>query len=303
MGLRFIVTGCRGQLGRCLVRSLEARVSDRLERALSHAEFDLDDPGAVDRLFDDLRGNPPDVMVNAAAFTAVDRCESEHALAWRVNAEAPGHLARLCRENGVRLVHVSTDYVFDGQARSPYGEDSKTAPRSAYGRSKLEGERRVLASAGEVLVVRTSWVYGPGRNFLGSVLAQAQSRRDAADATPLRVVDDQRGIPTYAADLSEGILALLEKGATGLVHLRNQADPNGVSWWTLARAVLDMSECEDVAIEAIQTAALDLPAERPMYSVLDCSRAARLGVELRPWREAVADFLASPDAAVMRGSA
>ena len=192
MGMRFIVTGSRGQLGRCLVRSLEGRGTGHLTRALSRTELDLEDGGAIARIFEGISGGPPDVLVNAAAFTAVDRCESEMARAWKLNAEVPGALAQACLDVGVQMVHVSTDYVFDGEARRPYAETAAVAPRSAYGRSKLEGERRVLDTCADFLVVRTSWVYGPGRNFLGSILGQAEKRQSGLVRDPLRVVDDQR---------------------------------------------------------------------------------------------------------------
>ena len=302
MGMRFIVTGSRGQLGRCLVRSLEGRGTGHLTRALSRTELDLEDSGAIARIFEGISGGPPDVLVNAAAFTAVDRCESEMARAWKLNAEVPGALAQACLDVGVQMVHVSTDYVFDGEARRPYAETAAVAPRSAYGRSKLEGERRVLDTCADFLVVRTSWVYGPGRNFLGSILGQAEKRQSGLVRDPLRVVDDQRGIPTYAADLAGGLLALADQGANGILHLCNQADPEGVTWWDLARTVLDLSNYRDLPIERIRTADLNLPARRPMYSMLDCSRAAEMGVRLRPWRDAVVDFLASPDVMVMRNA-
>jgi dTDP-4-dehydrorhamnose reductase len=287
--MRWIVTGSQGQLGSCLVRSLEGDPGEELARACSHRELDVADPRAVARLLEGL-APPPDVLVNAAAFTAVDRCESEGEVAMRVNGEAPGHLARLCKQEGIRLVHVSTDYVFDGEGTRPYTEEAKPDPRSAYGRSKLAGERRVLETSPAFLVVRTSWVFGPGRNFVEAILRQARLRREGEASGPLRVVDDQEGCPTYAADLAEGIRALVAAGAGGLVHLSNGG---ACTWWDFARAILDEAGHGELEIERGRTEELDLPAPRPRYSVLDCSRAASLGVVLRPWRDALRDYLRS----------
>jgi dTDP-4-dehydrorhamnose reductase len=199
-------------------------------------------------------------------------------------------LAEACREAGALLVHVSTDYVFAGDSKRPYTEEDRTDPRSVYGRSKLEGEERVFALAPGSLVVRTSWVFGQGRNFIAAILAQLAARRRGEARGPLRVVDDQRGRPTYALDLAGGLVRLVERGARGLYHLANE----GVaSWWELARFCVDQAGSRRLPIERIATADLSLPAPRPAWSVLDCGKAERLGVALRPWREAVADYLRS----------
>lgn len=287
---RWVVTGGGGQVGRCLARLLAAHPESGSARVLSHAECDIARPGAAERC---LEGpGRPEVWLNAAAFTAVDACESDTDTAERVNAQAPGRLARACADAGVRFVHLSTDYVFDGEGSRPYREGDATGPRSVYGRTKLEGERRVLEASEKALVVRSSWIFGPGRNFVRSVLGQAALRRSGESAGPLRVVDDQRGSPTYAADLAQGVLDLVAAGAQGLFHLANAGE---ATWWDVARAALDETGHQDIEIERIDTASLDLPAPRPRYSVLDCSRAAAHGVSLRPWREALSAYLASPD--------
>jgi dTDP-4-dehydrorhamnose reductase len=296
--MRWIVTGSGGQLGRCLVRSLLAHTGQELVRELSHAELDVGSPEAVARFWSELGDSPADFLVNAAAFTAVDRCESEQDLAFRSNADGPRLLAEGCRDAGVRMIHVSTDYVFDGRGRVPYREQDAPAPRTAYGRSKLAGERAVLETCSDSLVVRTSWVFGPGRNFVGAILGQAGLRRRGEAAGPLRVVDDQIGCPTYAVDLADGICRLAAGGdARGLAHLCNAG---AISWWDFARAILDLAGYADLAVERISSASLDLPAERPAWSVLDCGRAAEWGVSLRPWREALASYLESPDGLAVR---
>jgi len=245
------------------------------------------------------------VLVNAAAFTAVDRCETERETAHAVNARGPGLLAEACRAARVRLVHVSTDYVFDGESKEPYDERAPIAPRSEYGRSKAEGERRVFAALPDAVVVRTSWVFGPGRNFVVAILEQADRRVRGEVAGPLRVVDDQRGAPTSAADLAEGIVSLTtaldaKRGSAaiadpasagvppGLFHLTNAGD---TTWHGLAGEILRIAGHAHLAVDAIPTAALGLAAPRPAYSVLDCSRAASLGVRLRPWQEALVAYV------------
>ena len=179
MGLRYIVTGSQGQLGRCLVRELSmAGSTDQLAAAFSHADLDIGDRDRVARAFDGWAGSPPDVLVNAAAYNQVDRCESDGAeAAMRVNGEGPGILAAACQAAGIRLLHVSSDYVFSGDSDAPVPEDAAPSPRSAYGRSKLAGEQRVREVSQQAIIIRTSWVFGPGKNFVGAIVRQARLRR------------------------------------------------------------------------------------------------------------------------------
>lgn len=284
--MRCFVTGAGGQLGTALRRLLDG------DPGLFHGhDLDVTDAGAVAAALRACAGGPPEVLVNAAAFTQVDRCEREPALAERVNALAPAALAGVCRELGVRLVHLSTDYVFDGESAAAYRETDPPAPRSVYGRTKLAGEKAVLAAAPDALVVRTSWVYGRGRNFVAAVLGQAERVRAGEGA--LRVVDDQRGRPTYAADLASGLLGLVERRCSGLYHLANAGE---ATWWEVARAALDQRGFGDLPIQRIRTEELALAAPRPRHSVLDCEKAGREGVRLRDWREALVAFLGSEDA-------
>lgn len=280
--MRWFVTGSHGQLGTALRESLEARGEPF--RAFD-STLDVADEEALAAALDE--GPRPEVLLNAAAFTQVDRCEREPELAARVNAHAPGLLARLAHARGIRLVHVSTDYVFDGQGRRPCREDDPVAPRSVYGRTKLAGERAVGEAAPDALVVRTSWVFGAGRNFVAAILEQGRAAAEGRRG-PLRVVDDQRGRPTSAWDLAEGLLALVERGATGLYHLANQGE---ATWWDVARAALDHAGLGAVPVDRVATADLDLAAPRPAWSVLDLARAEAAGVVLRPWREALAAHL------------
>ncbi len=299
MGVRWLITGSNGQLGRALVEGLTRAPGCEIVGAVDIDEVDIAEPGALDRFVSGL-AFVPDVLVNAAAFTHVDRCEREPELAHRANATAPGLLAEFCCAAGIRLVHVSTDYVFAGDGDRPYREDDPTEPRSSYGRTKLEGEQRVRDASDEFLVVRTSWVFGDGRNFIAAILDQARLRRDGRASGPLRVVDDQRGRPTYAVDLARGIRELLEGGARGLFHLANE----GVAtWWDLARLVLDEADFSDLAVDRIRTDDLKVDAPRPAWSVLDSSKAQAQGVCLRGWSDAVRAYLASgasPGAAARR---
>jgi len=289
MQRRWVIAGCRGQLGQAFDALLASRGCQPAASG-DLPELDIADEASLERLFAGLE--PPLVVLNAAAMTQVDRCEREPEAAMRANADAPERLAKLCAARGFGLVHVSTDYVFSGVAQRPYREDDAPAPASQYGRSKLAGEQRVLACLPSALVVRTSWVFGRGRNFVAAILAQAAEKRRQGDRTPLRVVDDQRGRPTWAVDLAAGISTLVEAGARGLYHVANRGE---ATWWELARACLDEAGFGELAVDRIRTQDLSLPAPRPTYSVLDCSRAEALGVRPRSWKDALRAFLRSPD--------
>jgi dTDP-4-dehydrorhamnose reductase len=216
----WVVTGCYGQLGSALVDQLEG------EGVPVHASdmdtLDIADPAAVDAYLDAMPA--PAVLANAAAYTHVDRCEQEPDQAARANVEGPAVLAQACAARGIPLVHVSTDYVFAGSGGKPYRESDPTDPHSVYGRTKRDGEVAVLTAAPDALVVRTSWVFGRGRNFIAAILGQGALRRSGEAEGPLRVVDDQHGCPTYATDLAEGIRALVEAGAQRLYHLSNAGE-------------------------------------------------------------------------------
>jgi dTDP-4-dehydrorhamnose reductase len=293
MSRAWLVTGANGQLGTALRAQLAA--AGVAVEGVDIEDFDIAD---ADALRAALATRRPAGVLNTAAMTHVDRCEREPEQAQRANATAPALLAEACRDAGIRLVHVSTDYVFDGHGTRPYREDDPTAPRSAYGRSKLAGEHAVLAASPSFAVVRTSWLFGRGRNFLAAILDQAAQRRSGKASGPLRVVDDQRGRPTYAVDLAAGIWRLVEVGAAGLYHVANE----GVAtWWELARFCLDEAGCRDLQVEKISTGELRVDAPRPAWSVLDISKARSAGVALRHWQDAVRAYLSS-DASPLRGS-
>jgi dTDP-4-dehydrorhamnose reductase len=279
-GARWLVTGAAGQVGRSLAALLPAR--GIVVAGLASRELDVTDAAAVEAALERIE---PDALINCAALTQVDACETREADARRVNGQAPGALARACRGRCL-LVHLSTDYVFDGSASRPLPEDAPVAPLGAYGRSKLEGEETVRAAGGEHLVVRTQWVFGPGPNFVRSML------RAANEGRALRVVDDQIGRPTWSASLAGAIHAALARGARGTLHL---ACEGTASWFDLAHAALELGAqrglCPPTVVEPIPTREMPRPAARPAYAVLGLERARSLGIALPHWREALARYL------------
>jgi len=280
--VKALVLGSAGQLGRELASSL----GKELVWAGGRAELDVTDERAVTALVARVR---PDVVFNATAYNRVDAAEGEPEQAFAVNALAPRTLSLAARELGALLVHVSTDYVFDGTLSRPYREDDLAHPLSVYGASKLAGERHVLESGAETLVVRTSGVLGrggsaqKGGSFVDRILAQARAGK------PLRVVADQMFAPTSAVELAGAIVALVRLGVRGLCHVTNQGS---CSWHELATAALAAAGLTR-PVEAIAAAELGLPARRPAYSVLDTSRGRELGLPpLRSWKDALADIVA-----------
>ncbi|MTV24700.1 dTDP-4-dehydrorhamnose reductase [Nitriliruptoraceae bacterium ZYF776] len=280
-----LVTGAGGQLGVEVVRAVRAAGGEVV--GLGHAELDLTDAVAVRATLEQER---PTLVVNAAAWTDVDGCEADPDRAHLVNAAAVGELADACADVGARLVHVSTDYVFDGRGirgpdgrRRPYRPDDPVDPINVYGASKAAGEVLVRDASVPHLVVRTAWVSGAaGRNFVTTMLRLADEGR------PVRVVDDQVGSPTFARDLAAGLLALAGAGATGTFHLANDG---ACSWFELARATFEDAGLE-VELRPIPSSEFPRPAARPAWSVLDLEAAVAAGVPRpQPWRAGLRDLL------------
>lgn len=280
-----LVTGANGQVGSELVPLLGSLGS---VVATGRDALDICDAQAVAAVFRDLR---PSIVVNAAAYTAVDRAESERERAFAVNALGAGVLAEAAKRAGALLVHYSTDYVFDGRSRVPYAEDAATSPLSAYGASKLEGERRIAASGVQALVFRTSWVYGlRGANFLSTI------RRLAAERDELSIVDDQIGVPNWSRALARAtrqVLALGSEalaGRTGLYHLSCGGQ---TTWYGFAKAFL--RDAPALRVLPIATADYPTPARRPPYGVLDTTKFRHaFGFSLPDWRAALDECLESP---------
>ncbi len=280
-----LVTGANGQVGFELAHWL--RPHGRVV-AIDSDTLDLADPDAIARA---MREVQPALVVNAAAYTAVDQAEQERDLAFAINAAAPGVLADEAQRAGAVLVHYSTDYVFDGAACAPYGEDAPTGPLSVYGATKLEGERRVLASGAAALVFRTSWVYGlRGRNFLLTI------RRLAAEREELRIVADQTGVPNWCRTLAQATARVV---ANGLPYLRERAglyhlsSGGSTTWFEFARAIV--GDVPRPRVVPIATGDYPLPARRPAYGVLATAKFERtFGFALPGWRDALAECVAGP---------
>jgi dTDP-4-dehydrorhamnose reductase len=276
---RVLVTGATGMLGSDLAPALAAAGHEVFARPRS--DLDITDAKGVLRAVRELA---PDVVVNCAAFTNVDACETDPR-AYEVNAKAVGHLADACGHFGAQLVQISTDFVFDGTKGSPYVEDDPPNPLSAYGRSKRAGEEAALRLSGS-LVVRASWLFGrSGWNFVEAILKQVEGGKKR-----LAVVVDQVGRPTATTDLSEAIAALLEAGASGVYHFANRGE---VTWNEFAREILWHAGRRDVDVDPTTSDALARPARRPAYSVLDTGKYERLtGRPIRSFREPLAEYLA-----------
>lgn len=288
MTIRILQFGTTGQVARELLA--QARNHDVEITALSRAEADFEDPEAIARA---VPSHPADLVIVAAAYTAVDLAETEPGKAHAINAESPAAIAGMCGDHGPPMVWFSTDYVFDGDKGSPYVEDDATGPVNAYGASKLSGERMVLASCPRALVLRTSWVVSShGKNFVKTML------RLAGEGNPIKVVDDQYGRPTSAADLAGFVLSQAARLAAGkagdpIYGVHHFANAGETSWKAFADGVFDLALGQAApTVGAIATAERPSPARRPMRGTLDTGRLEQVfGVTPRPWRAALADIV------------
>jgi dTDP-4-dehydrorhamnose reductase len=290
-GSRILVTGANGQLGREL-QELAPRYRQYEFIFLSKEELPVEDSSRINKTFESYR---PDYCINCAAYTAVDKAEAQRDLAFKINAEAVELLAKACKEYDCRFVHISTDYVFDGTAATPYSEESATNPQSVYGESKLEGEKLALDANPDTLIIRTSWVYSEfGKNFVKTML------RLMHDKEEINVVNDQTGSPTYAADLAEALLQIISTFhihyslltahlpiaiGTPIYHFSNDGI---ISWYDFALAIKELSgsKCK---VNPIPTTQYPTPAKRPAYSVLDKTKIQMtFGIELKDWRKSLA---------------
>ncbi|MFE6938139.1 dTDP-4-dehydrorhamnose reductase [Streptomyces chartreusis] len=279
--MRWLVTGAGGMLGHDLVGELRARGEE--VTALDHAALDITAPESIERAF---AAHHPDLLVNCAAYTAVDDAEQDEARALRVNGDGPRLLAGACAAHGARMIHVSTDYVFAGDANTPYAEDESPSPRTAYGRTKLAGEQGVSDELpGASAVVRTAWLYGVhGRSFVRTMI-ELEARLDTVD-----VVNDQRGQPTWSADVAAFLADLGPRRDTnGVLHATNSGE---ATWYDLAREVFRLLDADPDRVRPVTSAAFPRPAPRPAYSVLAHGRRQRLGLApVRDWRTALHEAL------------
>jgi dTDP-4-dehydrorhamnose reductase len=269
-----LVVGSNGMLGSDLTALLGERA-----RGVDLDAIDITSLESTERVVTALR---PSVVVNCAAFTDVDGCETNRELAMMVNGEGVGHLALVTRGIGAKLVQISTDYVFNGGKGAPYVESDPVQPLSIYGQSKLVGERNAAANP-DHLIVRTQWLYGlHGKNFVETML------RLAGEKELLSVVEDQIGSPTWTMDLARAIAVLIEKDCRGVYHAANA---EFCSWNGFARAIFEEAGLSMV-VQSMTTAELNRPAQRPLYSTLDCSKLGRdTGFSPQPWREALRTYL------------
>lgn len=281
--MKVLLTGAHGQLGRTLQHS---HPSHWALTALGSGQLDITDAQAVRRQVEALR---PALIINAAAYNAVDRAEQERERAFAVNAWGPLYLARAANDVGARLVHVSTDYVFDGQTDRPYDEQAIPNPLNVYGESKLQGEQWVLQTQPQALVLRTSWVYGVhGENFVAGMLRAARQRR------PLRVVDDQIGAPTHADELAAAIVALAERSAPGGIYHCSGA--TALTRYDFVRAIFEAADGIEpgdrmALLTPIPSSEYPSAAVRPKYGVLGCAKLAALGLAPGPLRDTLPDVV------------
>lgn len=290
MGKRILITGANGQLGRALNQILQEKKDN--EYTIVNAGrgeptsycpliLDITNSVAVMNVVQDLK---PDIIINCAAHTGVDLCETEQEKAHRINAVGPKNLAKAANAMECKLVHVSTDYVFSGEEKAPYTEESETKPQSVYGRTKLEGEELVKENCVKYFIVRTAWLYGEGRNFVKTMLS-------LADANPeIRVVCDQFGSPTSALELARAIVFLMETKEYGTYH----ATCEGVaSWYEFATEIFHQAG-KNVAVKPILTIDYPTPAVRPKNSVLENRKLKELGYSMKPWKEALQEYMSTP---------
>jgi dTDP-4-dehydrorhamnose reductase len=284
--MRILITGKTGQVGYELERSLQGLGEIT---AVDRTQMDLAD---LDQVRTVIRSVKPDLLVNAAAYTAVDKAESETQLAMRINSEAPAVMAEEAKRLGASMIHYSTDYVFDGTKTSPYTEDDIPSPINSYGRSKLAGEQAIVAAGIPHLILRTSWVYGMrGKNFLLTVLRLAKERDE------LRIVSDQHGAPTWCRTIADTTAHAVAQSIasenaqdwwrerSGIYHLTAQGQ---TTWYGFAKAILDHpSIANKPAVMPIPSTSYPSPARRPVNSVMNCERWLNTFCDLPPWNEAL----------------
>jgi dTDP-4-dehydrorhamnose reductase len=274
-----LVTGANGQLGKEL-RDLAPLFSQYHFIFLSREDLPIHHFDMIRNYFKTLK---PDYCINAAAYTAVDRAELEKEIAFQVNGEAVGVLAAVCKEYQAKFIHVSTDYVFNGKGDYPYTENFPTDPVNVYGASKLEGEKQAMQLNDESIIIRTSWVYSQyGKNFVKTILRLLNEKEE------ISVVNDQVGSPTYAADLAEVILKILDDWKPGIYHFSNDGV---ISWYDFAVAIKEISGSKCV-VKPVPTSSYLTPAKRPSYSVLDKTKIQEtFGIRLRQWKQSLKDCI------------
>ena len=275
--MKILITGSNGMLGHDLISVL----NDNHDLILTTSKtLDITDEKKV---MDLISESKPDIVINSAAYTDVDGCETNQDLAFSVNGEGVGNLAKACSEVDSALVHISTDYVFDGSARSPISEDGEIGPISIYGKSKLKGEQAILDNLDKFFIIRTAWLYGVnGKNFPKTMLELAENHSE------ITVVYDEVGTPTYTPDLAEAISELIETDYYGIYHITNSGS---CSWCEFARYIFEIAQ-KDVKVIPVTASEFARPAPRPSYSVLDNKNWIENGFEpLRSYKDAIKEYI------------
>jgi len=275
--MKLLVTGSRGMLGRALAKELA------YDYQLIGIDIENADITDENQIKDEIFSIRPDIVIHSAAYTEVDNCEKNKELAFRINAKGTENVSNACKLVNAKLIYISTDFVFDGEKQTPYSETDIPNPLSTYGSSKLEGEKAVQSIIQNHLIIRTAWLFGPnGKNFVDTILRLAQSEPE------LKIVNDQKGSPTYTLDLAKAINLLTQKKATGIFHITNSGE---CTWYEFAKKILELREISK-KITPITSDQLKRPAKRPAYSVLSKMRFENATTtKIRNWQDALAEYL------------
>ncbi len=287
MERRILITGSNGQLGRALNQIFMEQADTKITiinsdmgepTAYCPIILDITNSVAVMNLVQELK---PDVIINCAAYTAVDLCESDQDKAYKINAIGPKNLATAANALDAKLVQVSTDYVFDGEAKVPYTEENVTNPRSVYGSTKLAGEELVKDHCMKYYIIRTAWLYGEGKNFIKTMLGLADKNAE------IRVVNDQHGTPTSALELARVIAFIINMDNYGIYHGTCEGE---TTWYEFAKEIFDLAG-KNIKVKGITTEEYPTPAARPMYSVLENKKLKEMGFFTKPWKEALQEYM------------
>ena len=279
--MKILITGANG----LLCHELSSILKGHTLILLSHSQLDISDPESVNKQID---SSSPDIIINSAAYTQVDACETNYDLAFKSNAIGPKNLAIKCKQLGIPLIHISTDYVFEGNEKknSPLVEDDKLGPKTVYGKTKLEGEKMVQENCQKYFILRTAWLYGEGKNFVKTMMSLSKKNKE------LKVVNDQIGSPTYAKDLAKAIKDIIEKKSNkyGIYHVTNKGE---VSWYEFAKKIFEIKNIE-IKVNPCTSEEFPRPAPRPHYSVLSNQKWIDAGfTPMRDYEEALNEYLDS----------
>ena len=277
--MKILITGANGLLG----HELSSVLKDHSLILLSHSQLDISNSDSVNKEIDT---HSPDIIINSAAYTQVDLCESNYDLAFSSNATGPKNLAIKCKQLNIPLIHISTDYVFEGnqEKNTPLEETDKLGPKTVYGKTKLEGEKLVMENCDKYFILRTAWLYGKGKNFVKTMINLSKKNKE------LKVVSDQVGCPTYAKDLAKAIKEIIDKKSEkyGIYHVTNKGE---VSWYEFAKKIFEIKKIE-IKVNPCTSEEFPRPAPRPHYSVLNNQKWINAGfTPLRNYEEALKEYL------------